>query len=171
MFVIILFFSSLILIIYGYVVRAYSIYFFWESRDIGWALLLLTIIVFLVKRIKFLKSVKRNRIAEKAIVVMICFILFVQSTLLISFSNHEAIKAVKDYIVNSEIITDQIGKLKSIYIVPLGSISTTKQDNGNSFGEIRLALVLKGEKGYKDVKFFLTKQSGFSKWNVVSPYW
>ena len=165
-----LFIISILLIIYGYIARLVPVYFFWESKDFGWALLLMTIILFLVKRIKRLKGSGKT-ILEKALIIIISFILLIETIFWINVTNHDAVKAVKAYVADNEELISEIGDLRDVYAVPQGSISNMKQNNGQRLGEAQLLIILKGEKKYKEVKFLVRKEPGSSSWKVISPYW
>jgi len=53
------------LTIYDYLCRVVGLYFFWESKYIGWAIILIGTISFLMNRIKIKKVQKRKTILEK----------------------------------------------------------------------------------------------------------
>ncbi len=161
---------SLLLIIYGYMARSLPVYFFWESKDIGWALLLLTIILFLIKRVKRLRGSGKT-ILEKALIIIISSILLFETIFWISVRNHDAVKAVKAYIADNEEIISEIGDLRSVYAVPQGSISIKEQNNGQILREAKLLLILKGAKKYKEVQYLVRKEPDSSSWKVISPYW
>lgn len=165
-----LFIISIILIIYGYVARLLPVYFFWESKDIGWPLLLLTIILFLLKRVKRLRGSSKT-ILEKALIIIISCILLFQTIFLINVTNHDAVKAVKAYVADNDEVISEVGPLRGIYAVPQGNISNIKQKNGQTLGEAQLVIILKGDKKYKEVNFFVRKEPGSSRWKVISPYW
>ena len=76
--------------LYGYICRAAGIYFFWESKYIGWSLLFLGTITFLLSRVKRKKSQGRKSLLEKILIGILVFILSLQVVLVIVFPNTKA---------------------------------------------------------------------------------
>ena len=52
--------ATAIILVYGYLCRILNLYFFWESKAIGWTLLAVTLILLLIQRINWKKTVDRK---------------------------------------------------------------------------------------------------------------
>ena len=81
---------SLAVIIYGYFCRGIGLYFLWESKSIGWVLLFLGVINFLLERVRLKQRKKEKVTLERIGIGVVLFILSVQTVLLISFVNRLA---------------------------------------------------------------------------------
>ena len=56
---------GLLFVIYGYVCRATGLYFFWESKSIGWAVIFIGLIGLLSDRVRIKKKDKKKSTLEK----------------------------------------------------------------------------------------------------------
>jgi hypothetical protein len=158
--------TAIILIVYGYLARLIPVYFFWESKDIGWFLLFVLLVVYLIKRVKQRKGIKKT-IVEKIVVAVILLFLFAQVLFWTILPNHDVFVAAKQFISTHKGLLSQTGDIKSFYIVPQGSLSSSSSENGKSSGIAQIKLVVKGEKKYKDIALWLVKQNNAYGWQVV----
>lgn len=157
--------AGLILIIYGYLCRI-GIYFFWESKSIGWPVFMIGVILVLLQNIKAKKQTAKKAIIEKVAIGLISFILFIQSILMIAVSNSNALFAVKKYLGGDNPFESEIGKISGFGLIPVGSLHISTNSTGES-GEAAIVLILKGEKKYKDVTIYLEKIPGRIEWDIV----
>jgi hypothetical protein len=156
------FIAGLALIFYGYVCRMLSIYFFWESRYIGWLMLLIGLCIFLWRRIRSKRI--RGAIPELIGLVIGLLIILIQSIILIVFSNTGAYKSALRLIKNERRIISETGTLKNISIVPVGQIGFATT-NSVEYGSASFTLILKGEKKYKDLSISLVKKG--KDWEII----
>ena len=60
---------TIVFLFYGYLCRTVGLYFFWESKTIGWTLLLITIVSILIQRIKAKKAANKKKLSEKILLI------------------------------------------------------------------------------------------------------
>lgn len=155
---------GIVLVVYGYLCRGIGIYFFWESKQIGWAVLFFSIILFLFNRMKK-KEKGRSRGLEIIGIFIFAFILLVQAILFLVLVNHSATKIAQEYVQSNPLIKDDIGALKGFSIIPQGSISTSSDSSGAQ-GEAEIQMIVKGAKKYLEVTVLLVKEKT-SEWRVI----
>jgi len=141
---------------YGYLCRL-GIYFFWESKHIGWNLLLISVIGYLSGRIKKKKEQKKNSIGEKIGIGFIIFLFVVESIMFTIIVNTSAYSAIKKFIYNNDQLRSEVGNIKGISIVPVGGIGGSSGEAGET-GEGEINLIVKGDKKYKDLTLHVFKE-------------
>jgi len=147
---------ALIFLVYGYLCRAFGIYFFWESKAIGWAFTFIAIINCLVERIKSKKQQGRKTLSEKIFIGLIVFTLIIESALLFIMPRSDAYAAAKQFVSTNGYIRSQVGEVNGFFLIPMGSLSISSSAEGES-GVADLTIVVKGNKKYKDVHLLVTK--------------
>jgi hypothetical protein len=148
--------TGVCLVIYGYVCRL-GIYFFWESKYIGWNLLLISVIGFLSGRVKKNKAQKKNSIGEKIGVGFIIFLFVIETIMFIMILNTSVYPSIKKFIYNNSQLKSEIGNIKGISIVPFGGIGGSSGEAGET-GEGEIHLIVKGDKKYKDLTMHVFKE-------------
>lgn len=157
--------TGIVLIVYGYLARLIPVYFFWESKDIGWFLLFVLLVVYLVKRVKQRKGIKKT-IVEKIVIAITSLILLLQVLFWTIIPNHDFFAAAKQFIGTHKGLLSQTGEIRSFYIVPQGSFNSSSK-NGENSGTAQIKLVVKGEKRYKDIALYLVKENNADGWQVI----
>jgi uncharacterized protein with PQ loop repeat len=157
--------SGLLLIIYGYLCRAGGLYFFWESKSVGWTLLLIGIISFLADRIKIKKTEKRKHWLEQIIICFICFVFLIQAILLIVIPFSDAFSVAKTYLQNNDDIKNEVGDVTGFGLIPTGGIQKSTDSQGES-GNAAITLTIKGDKKFKDVIIYVVKRPDTTSWVV-----
>jgi hypothetical protein len=121
---------GLSLILYSYLARLIELYFFWDSKSIGWTVLFIGLIGFLSNRIKFKKSENEKAISEKIGIGFIIFILFVQTILMVIILFTDAYSVIKFYVKNDTRLKSQLGNIISFGLISTGGIQKTTDSNG-----------------------------------------
>lgn len=160
-----LLFSGLLFIIYGYLCRAVGLYFFWESKSVGWTLLLIGIISFLADRIKIKKTEKRKHLVEQIIIGFICFIFLIQTILLTVIPFSDAFTVAKTYLQNNDDIKNEVGNVTGFGLIPTGGIQKSTDSQGES-GNAAITLTVKGDKKFKDLIIYVVKRPDTTAWVV-----
>jgi hypothetical protein len=156
-----------ILTIYGYLCRLLSIYFFWDSRAIGWVLILIGITFFLVDNMEARDEQAKNTVANKVGIGLLIFagialVGFNISTRIFS----DVYDIATRYIADDQDLKREIGEVKGFGILTTGSI----QVESNSYAEYGYAVfnfTLRGDYKYKDVTIELAKSPESPQWNVI----
>lgn len=157
---------SICLIVFGYLVRMSDLFFFWESKPLGFTFLLVSLAIILRKDITTRKNKKLKNTWSHIGFWLISFIVFVKVLMLVIIPNSDAYEAAKVYLKNNNDLKSEIGKVKGHTILPSGSIETTTDSNG-TYGSAAINLIIKGENKFIERIIFLTK-SPDEDWTVVA---
>ncbi|MBX7227322.1 MAG: hypothetical protein K1X55_14905 [Chitinophagales bacterium] len=128
----------------------------------GWFFLFISIIYFLLKRIKQKNNGKT--ISEKIAICLISAYLLIAITILFLFSTSDAFRFSKNYITTNKDLVEQIGKINTIIALPRGSYFST-----NNQVEVNLCVIAKGSKKFKDLNVQLFKNDT-SDWVILNTY-
>lgn len=152
-------------LVFGYLCRIVGLYFFWESKTIGWTLLFVTIISILLERIKSKKTDNKKMLSEKIFTGLAVFILLIQCTLFFVIPQTDAFKSAKQFLLTDKTIASQVGEAYDIFLVPVGGISMSSSSAGQT-GQADLNFIVKGKNKFKDINLQLVKELG-SNWTIV----
>jgi len=159
--------AGLVLIIYGYLCRFTGLYFFWESKSIGWVLLFAGGIGFLLTSIKTKAAVKKNTLLEKIGIGVIAFSLLITIGLMAIMPFTDAYTASKKYLTNNPALRSEIGNIKSFSLMLTGGIQETRDSSGE-YGNATINLIIKGDKKFKDVVLYVVKTADSPEWKVMA---
>jgi hypothetical protein len=157
---------AVVLLIYGYLCRWFSIYFFWDSKSIGWTLLLIGTISYLIDNIAIRDSQNKKTILNKIGIGLLSFIIVVGAIFSISvrlFS--DSYDVATDFIKNDNSLKEELGGINGFSLVTTGSIQTETNSEGE-FGLADFELTAKGEKKFKDLTIQLIKNPDNPNWKV-----
>ena len=157
--------SGLILIIYGYLCRLINLYFFWESKSLGWSIVLIGIITLLINRIKLKKIKKENAILEKIGIGVTTFILLVQSIFMFIIPKTDACKFAESYLKNDLKLKKEIGNVIGYSYLQTGNIQVSSGADGDS-GSAQFNFTVKGDKKFKDITIYLVKYIDNPQWQI-----
>ncbi len=157
-----------VLLLYGYLSRLLNIYFFWDSKSIGWSLLLIAIISYLVDNIAVRESQNKKTILNKIGIGLLSF--FVVVVLIFSVSVKlfsDSYDVATNHIKNDYSLREELGEIKGFSLLTSGSIQTETNSDGE-FGYAAFELTANGEKKFKDVTIQLIKNPENPSWKVES---
>jgi hypothetical protein len=157
--------AGLVFIIYGYLCRLANLYFFWESKSIGWTLLFIGIIGLLLNKIKIKTTENKKSIPEKIGIGLIAFILFIQTILIAVIPFTDAYSIAKISLASDQKLKSEIGNITGFGIIPTGAIQKTTDSNGE-YGNATINLTVKGDKKFKDVTINVAKYADSPEWKV-----
>ena len=155
---------GLLFLMYGFLSRIIPIDFFWESKSIGWGLILLGLIGLLINGITKRKINNKKTIQNKIGIGFMCFFFLIQVILIIVMLNTEAYKVSKDFIINNEELRSEVGEIQGFGLFPTGGVSIQTDSNGET-GSANLNLIIKGDRAYKSVTVIVFKDYG-KDWKV-----
>jgi hypothetical protein len=157
--------TAMVLIIYGYLCRMIGLYFFWESKLIGWLLFLIGIILFLLETIKIKKADNKETMPYKIGVGITVFFLLFESAFMLITPRTDAYSAATKYVLDNSEIKAEIGEIKAFALIPTGSIEMGSNKEGN-YGNALINVVAKGDKGFKDLSIYVVKYIDSAEWTV-----
>ena len=154
------------LVRFDYLIRIFDIYFFWESKPLGFAFLLVFLAVFLRKDITTRKTKKLKNVLSHIGFWLIVFILFVKVLMLIILPNSDAHNVANIYIENNSDLEDEIGKITGYTTLPSGGIQITTNSNG-TYGSTTISFIIKGESKFIEQTIYLNKTTN-EDWVVIA---
>jgi len=156
---------GLALILYGYLCRLIGLYFFWESKSVGWVLLFFGLIGLLLNRIKIKTTENRKTLFEKIGIGFIIFILVVNTILSVVIPFTDAYLAAKTYLINDANLETELGNITEFGLIPTGGIQKTIDSNGE-YGSATINLTVIGDKKFKDITIYVVKNANNPEWKV-----
>ncbi|KAA2242982.1 hypothetical protein F0L74_10700 [Chitinophaga agrisoli] len=157
--------AGLLLIIYGYLCRSLRLYFFWESRAIGWDFFCMGIIMLLTDLIRVKSVLQKHTLPEKIGIGIISFILLAQAIFLVLLPFTDAYITARDYLPESPELCEEVGDISSFSLMPAGGIQQTADSSGQ-YGNAAISLIVKGEKKFADITIFVAKYPDSTAWKV-----
>ncbi len=157
--------TAIALIIYGYLCRIIGFYFFWESKLVGWFVLLIGIVLFLLETIKNKKADNKETIPYKIGIGIIVFVLIFEFAFMIFMPRLDAYSVAKKYVLNDAQIKAELGESQSLVLIPTGSIEMGTNAEG-SYGNAVFNVLVKGEKAFKDLSIYVVKDVDKAEWVV-----
>jgi hypothetical protein len=104
----------------GYLCRLIGLYFFWESKTIGWTLFWIAIIFILRDRIKEKKLQNKKTLIEKIGIGFSVFVILIKGVLFFATQQTAAFESATNFIKTNPEIKAKVGTVKSIFLVPFG---------------------------------------------------
>ncbi len=157
---------ALALILYGYLARASNIYFFWESKSIGFGLLLFVIAKFILDDINARRENKMHRIVFYIIFGVLCLTIFIKGLIAIVIPNSRAFSSATEFLKTDTELIFEVGEITSFSYLPSGSMATHKDKYGTT-GNANLTLIVKGKKKYIEKNVVLVKELE-EDWKIIS---
>ena len=159
--------ATIAILLYGYLCRLFNLYFLWESKAIGWTLLFITLIFLLRQRINWKKTINRKTISEKIGIGVLVFILLIQTALFFVMPQTNAYKSAKFFIKSDKTISNEVGEVTGITLMPYGGMSVSSNSQGEQ-GQADFNFIVKGTKKYKDYNLQVAKDFD-TEWRVIKP--
>jgi uncharacterized protein with PQ loop repeat len=156
---------TIALLIYGYLCRIVNLYFFWESKTLGWILLFISAILILKQRIKENKTQNKKTLSEKIFIGIAVFILLIQAIIFSVTPRTNAYKSAKEYLFTDSQIISKVGQVKDVFLKPTGGMSISSGSEGER-GQADLNFIVKGAKKYIDVNLQLEKELN-TNWTIT----
>jgi succinate-acetate transporter protein len=148
--------ATVAFLVYGYLCRLVGLYFFWESKTIGWVLFWVSIIFILCEIIKDKKLQKKNTVPEKIGIGLSIFVVVTKAVLFFALQHTTAFDKAVKFIKTSQAIQTKVGVVDNISLVPFGGIGLSTSSQGSA-GQADLNFVVKGSKKYIDLHLLMNK--------------
>ncbi len=159
-----LFWISIGLLLYGYLCRIASIYFFWESKTIGWFLFFILVVVWMREVIVLKRKANRNSVLEKIVVGFSVFILLVKMIMWIVIPTTSVFNKAVAFIRHNKELYSEVGQIRSVVLLQQGSISMSSSDKGET-GQADLYFIVKGSEKYLDINIVMEKENA-GEWQI-----
>ncbi|MGG9964670.1 hypothetical protein [Ferruginibacter sp. SUN106] len=148
--------ATLAFLFYGYLCRLAGLYFFWESKTIGWVLFWFAIIFILRDRIREKRLQKKKVLIEKIGIGLSVFIIITKSILFFAIQQTTAFDKAVNFIKTNPAIKSKTGTVNGVFLVPFGGISMMTNAEGTA-GQADLHFIVKGSEKYIDLNLLLNK--------------
>jgi hypothetical protein len=157
--------TALVLIIYGYLCRMIGLYFFWESKLVGWFIFVIGIILFLLEIIKIKKADNKETMPYKIGIGITVFFLIFELAFMLITPRTDAYSAATEYVLNNAEIKAEMGEIKAFTLIPIGSIEMGTNAEGD-YGNAVINVLVKGDKTFKDLTIYVVKDIDNAEWVV-----
>lgn len=148
--------ATLTLLAYGYLCRLTGLYFFWESKTIGWTVFWMAVIFILRDRIKQRKLQNKNTLIYKIGIGFSVFVILIKGVLFFVVQQTTAFERAISFIKTDSDIGYNVGTVKGVFLVPIGGMSITENSKGSA-GQADLHFIVKGSEKYIDLNLIMTK--------------
>jgi hypothetical protein len=166
----IIFAAGVILVAYGFLCRELSLFFFWDSKQIGWIILVISLLFYLINLNRIRTRQGKKTFWVKMGIMTVFFGLLLGGYLIYDFNNSEPYRIAKEYLKANSEVRDEVGNIRGFGLMPTGTIETEETTSTDDFesGHASLTVTVFGDKKYKDVDVNLKETRG--DWVVVSAY-
>lgn len=167
----IVFATGTTLLVYGYLCREIHLYFFWDSKELGFFVLLISLLLYLISINKVRAKNGRKTFWVKAAIVVTSLGLLLGAYLVYDFKNSESYGVAKEYLRTDSELRNDVGNIQGFGLVPTGTIEeteTTTSTDVRESGHASLTVTVMGNKKFKDVH--VTLKENRDGWPVVSAY-
>lgn len=148
--------ATIVFLLYGYLCRLLGIYFFWESKTIGWTVFWVAVIFILRDKIKDKKQQGRKAILEKIGVGISVFVILIKGIVFFAIQQTSAYDSAVNFIKSNPEIQRNVGLVNSVFLVPFGGMSMSTGSEGSA-GQADLHFIVKGSKKYMDLNLLMNK--------------
>ncbi len=148
--------TGVILLTYGYLCRILKIYFFWDSKTIGWTVLFIALLSYWIDLRRTRKQRGKKIIWVTLGIFFLLFGLVLLPVVVFILKTSEPYGAATNYLKSDPGIIDEIGNVRGFGLIPTGSVQTTTV-NGVESGYAIFELIVRGDKKIMDVTIELEK--------------
>ena len=159
------FIIGILLLIYGYLCRMLSLYFFWDSKYFGWigimSGLLLLLIDIRITRVKL----KQNIFFVRVFVAVIVIFLGLEASAIVWLKTSTAYHNLKESINTDEAMNAEIGNIRGYSLIPginILDIITALESESLAF-----RITVRGERAYKELEVTIERSTAL-EWRVSS---
>jgi Na+/phosphate symporter len=143
-----------------------NIYFFWDSKSLGWIVIFIGLIFYLFNLNKIGTAKGQQTIWIKIGTGFAIFALALSIAIIFTLKKSEPYNVVIEYLKTDQPIREEVGEVHSFGLIPTGAVSSVTT-NGAESGVADLSLTVEGRLKNKDVEVHLEKTPGTS-WTVTS---
>jgi len=161
----VVFIIGILLLIYGYLCRLLSIYFFWDSKYFGWlgvfSGLLLVLVDIRMTRIRQRRSIFFIRVFVALIVISLA----IEAGAIVLLKSSGTYNELKEAIRKEEPLKNEIGDVLGFGLIPgMDLIDIISAVNS---GSLTFVITVRGEKAYRDLEINTDNAFG-TAWRVTS---
>jgi hypothetical protein len=150
---------GILLLIYSNYAYHSSVYFFWESGEVGLLLFIGGLSSFCAFLARIKKQEKKDHKLFTILFVMLALFALIFAGILALFTNSNAYKVAKAYLMHDEKLETQLGNINDVSFVLSGEMSSgIKVHNILTGGKAKFRVIVKGENKYAEVTISLIRK-------------
>ena len=161
----VVFIVGILLLIYGYLCRLLSIYFFWDSKYFGWLGVLSAILLVLIDIRMIRVRQKRSIFFIRLFVAVIVMTLAIEGGAIVLIESSDAYGELKELIRKEESLKNEIGEIRGFGLVP--GMNVIDIIHSLSSGSLTFNLTVRGQMAYIDLEINMENTFGMG-WRVTS---
>ena len=155
-----------LIVLYSFLCRVMSIFFFWESSIAAQWLIYLSLFFLLRDWKKREKKNDKSALLPKILTGVLVFVIFITSTFAIALPFTQAYDIAIADLKNDMAVEYEVGKVQSIVYRCRGAIQISSDFKGTS-GTAEVMVIVKGDKAFKDYDLSMVLSPQTGAWTVV----
>lgn len=161
----IVFIIGTLLLVYGFLCRLLSIYFFWDSKYFGWLGIISALLLFLIDIRLIRVRQRKNIFFVRFFVALLIIILALEAGAIAWVKSTKAYDEMLEQIETSEAIKTEMGEIKGFSWIPgINIVDILKAPGAES---LNFVITVRGEKLFREMEVTIARTS-VTEWSVVS---
>ena len=149
----VVFIIGILLLIYGYACRLFNIYFFWDSKYLGWLGVISGVLLLLIDIRQARVKQKQNIFFVRMFVAVIVIFIALEGSAIFWIKTSEAYDSVIYSIGTDQELKQEIGSIRGYGMIPgIDIINILKAPTSNA---LTFKITVRGERAYKELEFTL----------------
>ncbi len=161
----VIFIIGILLLIYGYISRLLSIYFFWDSKYLGWVGIIAGILLLLIDLRIARTRHKQNIFFVRVMVSVVVVFLAIEASAVVWLKSTTAYKGLIESIRTDEVIKTEMGEIRGFGLIPGIDISDIIE--ALSSESLTFVVTVRGQKVYRELEVTIRRTTPVN-WTVVS---
>lgn len=161
----VVFIFGILLLIYGYLCRLFSIYFFWDSKYVGWLGVLSAVLLFLIDiRMARIRQ-RQNIFLVRVVVAIIVIFLALEGSVIVWLKTSTVYDEATELIRSDDMIKTQVGDIRGFSLIP--GINIINIINAPSSETLTFVITIRGNRAYKEMEITIERTTPIT-WSVTS---
>ena len=161
----VVFIFGILLLIYGYLCRLFSIYFFWDSKYVGWLGVLSAVLLFLIDiRMARIRQ-RQNIFFVRVVVAIIVIFLALEGSVIVWLKTSTVYDEATELIRSDDMIKTQVGDIRGFSLIP--GINIINIINAPSSETLTFVITIRGNRAYKEMEITIERTTPIT-WSVTS---
>lgn len=156
---------GILLLIYGYLCRLFSIYFFWDSKYFGWIGIISGLLLLLIDIRIIRVRQKQNIFFVRLFVAVIVIFLAIEASAVVWLKTSTAYNNLTESINTDELMKAEIGDIRGYSLIPginILDIITALESETLTF-----RITVRGQRAYKELEVTIERTNPL-EWSVSS---
>ena len=159
------FIVGIFLLIYGYLCRLFSIYFFWDSKYFGWLGIISGLLLLLIDIRMTRVRQNQNIFFVRVFVAVIVIFLAVEASAIVWIKTSTAYDSLTESIKTDEAMKAEIGDIRGYSLIPGIDILDIIIASGSE--SLTFRITVRGQRAYKELEVTIERTAPL-EWSVSS---